>query len=355
MSKALTRLALAALAASLCAAAAAAQTQPAQTSTSATPPEWVAVSPVGEQFAALMPKEPQSLEQEVRAEELAASGRRYTATVGGARYVVWALKDTQDTGGRLRTRSYEGWAFSGESRYLDLIAEAAWGLLVKPEFERLVAEKRPPGEPGNFYPDMSLRREFELGGRPAREYEVALEMEGGPVYVCSGGGRIYIVAALSPARATADAKRFVESFSLKGLPPEPGAAQAPVSGALPLPRRGVAPIDAVPPPPAPEGTPVDYDRPFRQAEVTRKARITYKPEPGFTEEARRFNVSGVVRLRAILSKTGEVANITVAKYLPHGLTEKAMSAVRQVRFAPAEKDGRTVSQYVIFEYNFNIY
>jgi TonB family protein len=355
MSKALKRLALALLTASLCARAAAAQDSPTQPPTPAPTPEWVTVSPAGEQFTALVPKEPLWLEQEVRAEELAAAGRRYTAAAGGARYVVWALKDTQDTGGRLRTRSYEGWAFGGESRYLDLIAEAAWELLVKPEFERLVAEKRPPGEPGNFYPGMSLRREFELGGRAAREYAVALEREGGPVYVCSGGGHIYVVAALAPDRGAADSKRFVESFSLKGLPPEPGAAQAPVSGASPLPRRGVAPIDGGPLPPADAGTPVDYDRPFRQAEVTRKARITYKPEPGFTEWARRFNVSGVVRLRAILSKTGEVTDFTVAKYLPHGLTEKALNAARQVRFEPAEKDGRTVSQYVIFEYNYNIY
>src|SRR5919112_5422731 len=46
---------------------------------------------------------------------------------------------------------------------------------------------------------------------------------------------------------------------------------------------------------------VDYNRPFKTSEVTRKAVITSKPEPGFTEEARKNNVTGVVRLRAILS------------------------------------------------------
>ena len=103
------------------------------------------------------------------------------------------------------------------------------------------------------------------------------------------------------------------------------------------------------------GATVDYNRPFRQAEVTKKAVIKSKPEPGFTEGARKFEVTGVVRLRAILSKTGEMTNISVVKSLPHGLTEKSIAAARRIKFEPAQKDGRAVSQYVVLEYNYNIY
>jgi periplasmic protein TonB len=103
------------------------------------------------------------------------------------------------------------------------------------------------------------------------------------------------------------------------------------------------------------GGDVDYNKPFRQNEVTRKAVITFKPEPGFTEEARKNNVTGVVRLRAILSASGGVTSITPIKTLPDGLTEKAIAAARQIRFTPAEKDGHAVSQYIVLEYNFNIY
>jgi TonB family protein len=103
------------------------------------------------------------------------------------------------------------------------------------------------------------------------------------------------------------------------------------------------------------GGDVDYSRPFRQTEVTRKAVITFKPEPGFTEDARKNNVTGVVRLRAILSSGGGVTGISVVKGLPDGLTEKAIAAARQIRFTPAEKDGHAVSQYIVLEYNFNIY
>jgi TonB family protein len=99
----------------------------------------------------------------------------------------------------------------------------------------------------------------------------------------------------------------------------------------------------------------DYNRTFNPKEVTRKAVITSKPEPGFTEEARKNNVTGLVKLRLVLSSSGSVTNISVVKGLPDGLTEKAIAAARQIRFNPAQKDGRTVSQWITIEYNFNIY
>jgi len=103
------------------------------------------------------------------------------------------------------------------------------------------------------------------------------------------------------------------------------------------------------------GDGVDYNRNFRATEVTRKAVITFRPEPNFTEEARKNNVTGVVRLRAVLAASGGVSNISVLKGLPDGLTEKAIAAAKQIRFTPAQKDGRAVSQWVVIEYNFNIY
>jgi TonB family protein len=103
------------------------------------------------------------------------------------------------------------------------------------------------------------------------------------------------------------------------------------------------------------GGEVDHSRPFKPSEVTRKVVITATPEPGFTEEARRNGLHGVVRLRAVFTASGAVRVITVVKGLPDGLTEKAIAAARQIRFTPAQKDGRAVSQYVTLEYNFNPY
>jgi TonB family protein len=104
----------------------------------------------------------------------------------------------------------------------------------------------------------------------------------------------------------------------------------------------------------PGGGEDDYTRPFHQREVTRRAVITFRPDPGYTEEARKNNVEGLLRLRVVLNLSGEVTDISVIKGLPDGLTEKAKAAARQIKFTPAEKDGRKVSQYAVIEYIFSV-
>lgn len=104
------------------------------------------------------------------------------------------------------------------------------------------------------------------------------------------------------------------------------------------------------------GGTVDYANTiFTVNKVTRRAVITAKPEPQFTEEARKNGVTGEVALRMVLSASGQVTNIVPLKRLPDGLTEKAIEAARKIQFTPAEKDGHKVSQYVSVVYNFNIY
>ncbi|MDX6272579.1 MAG: hypothetical protein QOD28_3802 [Acidobacteriota bacterium] len=99
----------------------------------------------------------------------------------------------------------------------------------------------------------------------------------------------------------------------------------------------------------------DYSRTFAAKEVTRKAIITGKPEPLYTEEARKNQVTGTVRLRLVLGASGSISSISPVSRLPDGLTEKAIEAARRISFQPAEKDGRKVSQWIVIEYNFNIY
>ena len=98
----------------------------------------------------------------------------------------------------------------------------------------------------------------------------------------------------------------------------------------------------------------DNARPFRPNEVKRRAVITFKVEPSYTEEARKNRVEGVVRLRVVLNLSGWVTNIAVVKGLPDGLTGRAVAAAREIRFTPAEKDGRKVSQYAVLEYIFKL-
>jgi TonB family protein len=97
------------------------------------------------------------------------------------------------------------------------------------------------------------------------------------------------------------------------------------------------------------------DRIFSADELEQRAVLLSKPQPDYTEAARMNNVSGTVRLRAVLGANGDVSDITVMSGLPDGLTERAVAAARGIRFMPAWKDGRRVPQYATVEYNFNVY
>jgi TonB family protein len=99
----------------------------------------------------------------------------------------------------------------------------------------------------------------------------------------------------------------------------------------------------------------DYNRVFSGKDVTSKARILSKPEPQYTEEARKNQVTGTVVLKAVFSSSGQVTQIRAISGLPNGLTERAIAAARSIKFVPATKDGHAVSMWFQLEYNFNLY
>jgi TonB family protein len=99
----------------------------------------------------------------------------------------------------------------------------------------------------------------------------------------------------------------------------------------------------------------DYSRIFTGKEVTSKARLISKPEPQYTEDARKNQITGTVVLKCVFSSNGSVTNIRTVSGLPYGLTERAIAAARQIKFVPATKDGHQVSMWMQLEYNFNLY
>jgi len=101
--------------------------------------------------------------------------------------------------------------------------------------------------------------------------------------------------------------------------------------------------------------PNDPDHVYNPPDVTQRARVIFKPEPQYTEEARKNSITGTVILRVVFSKSGEVTNIRAMQALQGGLTEKAIAAARQIRFVPATRNGQPVSMYMQLEYNFNLY
>jgi TonB family protein len=99
----------------------------------------------------------------------------------------------------------------------------------------------------------------------------------------------------------------------------------------------------------------DYSRIFTGKEVTSKARLISKPEPQYTEDARKNQITGTVVLKVVFSSSGQVTNIRTVSGLPYGLTERAIGAARQIQFVPATKDGHAVSMWMQLEYSFTLY
>lgn len=94
---------------------------------------------------------------------------------------------------------------------------------------------------------------------------------------------------------------------------------------------------------------------FAPRDVLTKARVLSKPEPSYTEAARKAGVEGTVILRGVFVSDGSLKIVSVNQWLPYGLTTRAVEAARKMQFTPALIDGRPVSQYIQIEYNFNLY
>src|SRR5262249_44026294 len=99
---------------------------------------------------------------------------------------------------------------------------------------------------------------------------------------------------------------------------------------------------------------VNYNDVFSVSSVTTRPQILGRPTPGYTEEARRGQVEGAVRLSVVLDADGSVSEIRVVRGLGYGLDERAIEAARQLRFVPAQKDGHKVSVRVFLEFKFTL-
>lgn|GEM_PF-1794886 len=94
---------------------------------------------------------------------------------------------------------------------------------------------------------------------------------------------------------------------------------------------------------------------FDLARLATRINITHKSEPEYTEEARQYGVSGRIVVRVLFGADGTIRGVTVAKGLPHGLTENAIRVARRIEFKPAMLDNRPVAQLFFVEYNFYLY
>jgi TonB family protein len=81
----------------------------------------------------------------------------------------------------------------------------------------------------------------------------------------------------------------------------------------------------------------------------------YRPEPEFSEEARKAKFQGTCTLALIVGIDGRASDIRVVSSLGMGLDEKAIEAVRNWKFEPAMKDGHPVRVPIQVEVDFHLY
>ena len=93
---------------------------------------------------------------------------------------------------------------------------------------------------------------------------------------------------------------------------------------------------------------------FEPKEVDVKAEITAKKLPGYTREARRVGVEGIVALKVLLLGDGKIGRIRVVRRLPYGLTENAIRVACEIKFKPAMKAGQPVAQWLNVQYAFRL-
>lgn len=95
--------------------------------------------------------------------------------------------------------------------------------------------------------------------------------------------------------------------------------------------------------------------PPRPVGVTTPVKIISKPQAKYNDAGRTNGVQGSVRLKITLLANGSVGSITAVTRLPHGLTEQAIAAARQLRFEPKKVNGVPQSTIVTIDYSFSIY
>jgi len=84
--------------------------------------------------------------------------------------------------------------------------------------------------------------------------------------------------------------------------------------------------------------------------------LLHQVDPEFSDEARRAKYQGICMISIIVDTNGNPQNPRVVRPLGMGLDEKALEAVRQFRFKPAMKDGKTpVPVMITVEVNFRLY
>jgi periplasmic protein TonB len=95
--------------------------------------------------------------------------------------------------------------------------------------------------------------------------------------------------------------------------------------------------------------------PYRVGGGVREPVLIYKTLPGYTEEARKNRVEGIVLLEVVVRANGSVDNAKVVRGLGFGLDESALrEVVTKWKFKPGTLEGRPVDVQALIEVSFRL-
>ncbi|HKR02661.1 MAG TPA: energy transducer TonB [Pyrinomonadaceae bacterium] len=270
--------------------------------------EWKRVNPPGEEFSILTPVEPTLIEL-------------------GKDYLVFGSDEKV-----LMHRSYSGYSE---------------GFIFAIESYRASEPKRIFNTLSNaLRPKKNFESEPEISGFSGKQYRILNDQFYGKQLSFVTRRHVYLITVASLTEDNAAVARFLSSLLLGDKITVPATGQVlDVNDLLQARGLGSGGPDAL----------EAQGQIFSSKEVSRRAFIVWWQDPQYTNEARRDKVHGTVVLRCVFGADGRLSNVKVVSGLKDGLTEKALEAALCLRFFPAEKDGRPVSQYIQIEYNFNLY
>jgi periplasmic protein TonB len=94
--------------------------------------------------------------------------------------------------------------------------------------------------------------------------------------------------------------------------------------------------------------------PYRPGSGIEPPRLLREVKAQYTEEARKRGITGGVVLEIVITSDGGVGDVKVLRGLGYGLDDRAISAVRNWRFAPARRLGTPVDVIVEVEVEFSL-
>ena len=185
--------------------------------------------------------------------------------------------------------------------------------------------------------DRSSEQEVTVNGLKGRQY-LSPNKVPGTMQIFATRNHIYRFQAFGATTEDARVKQFFSSVVLGNK------------------NDGIAVIDGMGVPSGSEQlpSPQAHENPLNVRDVDRRPFIAMKPEPSYTDDARKNDLSGTVILKVVFGANGTVGNISVASGLPHGLTERAVAAAREIKFIPGVKDGKFVPTLMQVEYHFSL-